>query len=83
MGTNNIDAFLLLKNKFLEYDLQFLSYTLFLESNYRGDEIAAWITQWRGEELESLLIIDDYTDIKPYGRVFYGLPLWKELQSAM
>ena len=74
IGKNNIDAFLLLKNKFLEYDLQsdlqFLSYTPFLETNYRGDEIAAWITQWRGEEIEPLLILDDYTDIKPYGRFF-------------
>jgi histidinol phosphatase-like enzyme len=65
--TVSAQDFISLKNKLNEFGIEFLSRTPRLESGYRGEEIDTWLKSWRGEPVESFVILDDDTDMKPHG----------------
>lgn len=67
LGMHTDGSFELIRDKLLEYDIRLLSRTPKLESGYRGEEIDTWLKSWRGETIESFVILDDDTDMKPHG----------------
>jgi hypothetical protein len=67
LGMNTDGSFDLLKKKLLEYGIELMSRTPKLESGYRGEEIDTWLKSWQGEPIESFIILDDDTDMKPHG----------------
>jgi len=64
--SRNAEDFTKLENKLKEYDITFISRTPRLASGYRGEEIKTWIDNWKGEPVESFIIIDDDADMKPF-----------------
>lgn len=62
----NAEDFTKLENKLKESDITFISRTPRLSSGYRGEEIKTWIDNWKGESVESFIIIDDDADMKPF-----------------
>ena len=54
-----------LVKKLKEYDLLIYSHTPVLRE-YRGKEIDQWLKNWRGETIESFVILDDDADMQPY-----------------
>lgn len=67
LGMQTDGSFDLLRCKLLEYDIKLISRTPKLESGYRGEEIDTWLKSWRGDKVESFVILDDDTDMKPHG----------------
>ena len=61
-----IRVFEALEKKLSEYDLEFLSYTEDFGS--RGEEIDLWLKNWKGEQVENFIILDDMypEDLKLY-----------------
>lgn len=58
-----------LKYKLEEFDIHFLSYTPvnhYSTRAYRGDEIKQWLDNWKGDIVESFIILDDDSDMNPY-----------------
>lgn len=55
-----------LKDKFLEYDLEFIARTPITSDGYRGAEIDMFLKGWKGESITNFIILDDDTDMKPY-----------------
>ena len=64
--SRNAEDFTKLENKLSHFDITFLSRTPRLASGYRGEEIKTWIDNWKGEPVESFVIIDDDADMKPF-----------------
>lgn len=62
----NADDFTRLEEKLQESEITFISRTPRLSSGYRGEEIKTWLDNWKGESVESFIIIDDDTDMKPF-----------------
>ena len=52
-----IRLFEALEKKLSEYDLELLSYTE--DFGTRGEEIDLWLKSWKGESIESFVILDD------------------------
>ena len=52
-----IRLFEALEKKLSEYDLELLSYTE--DFGTRGEEIDLWLKNWKGEQVESFIILDD------------------------
>ena len=63
LGMQTDGSFDLLRSKLLEYDIKLISRTPKLESGYRGEEIDTWLKSWRGDKVESFVILDDDTDM--------------------
>lgn len=57
--------FCMLRDKLQEYGIEMIDYTMITEEGYRGNEIKMWLDSWEGEEIESILILDDDDDMKP------------------
>ncbi len=64
--SRNAEDFTKLEDKLNEYGITFISRTPMLASGYRGEEIKSWLGNWSGESVESFIIIDDDTDMKPF-----------------
>lgn len=60
------DDFIRLENKLKEYGITFLSRTPMTEERHRETEIDMWIKNWGGDVIESFVILDDDSDMKPY-----------------
>lgn len=56
-----IRHFLALQEKMREFGLEFLNRTPVLNEsmNHRGEEIDQWLREWKGEPVESFVILDD------------------------
>lgn len=55
-------------DKFKEYDIEFHSITpTCKETSYRGWEIQTWFKDHMDTNIESFIILDDDSDLKPYG----------------
>lgn len=67
LGLHTDGSFELLRNKLLEHGISLLSKTPKLKSAYRGEEIDAWLKNWKGEPVEAFIILDDDNDMKPHG----------------
>jgi len=66
MSSKNAEDFTKLEEKLREYGITFISRTPRLISGYRGDEIHKWILNWKGDPIESFIIVDDDADMKPF-----------------
>ena len=66
-GKDSIDVkdFIALRDKCLEFGIEFLDYTP-VYYYYRGEEIDFWLKDWKGEPIESFVILDDGVDMEPY-----------------
>lgn len=49
-----------------KYGSKLLSSTPLTTHCYRGAEIHQWLEEWKGETVESFVILDDNIDMKPY-----------------
>src|SRR5574344_2699208 len=60
-GINTIEArlFKKLNHKLSNYGITFISKTPILENGYRGEEIDLWLHNWKGEPIDSFVILDD------------------------
>lgn len=60
--------FLKLKEKLEEYGIKLWSRTPIHNyyGSYRGSEIKEWIDNWQGRRIESIVILDDDSDMEPY-----------------
>lgn len=58
--------FIALRDKLKENGLELMSRTPITKEAYRGTEIDMWLKSWGGEPIESFIIIDDDSDLKPY-----------------
>lgn len=56
-----------LRKKFKEFGMEFISKTPIDSRGYRGNEIKEWLQNWKGENIESFIILDDDNDMKPFG----------------
>lgn len=71
-GLNTRDAahFIALRDKLLEYDIELMDHTPITNGsmNRRGEEIDMWIKSWKGEPIESLVLLDDLNGayLRPY-----------------
>lgn len=56
-----IRHFIALRDKLREFGLEFLDKTPVINEgmNHRGEEIAQWLKEWKGEPVESFVILDD------------------------
>lgn len=68
-STNSVD-FCLLRDKLLEYGIEIVSRTPITEQGHRGHEIEMWLSLWKDEEVESILILDDCGNIYPFKDFF-------------
>lgn len=66
--TQDARDFVMLRNKLLEYGIGMIDYTPWIENEYRGTQIDLWLKGWKGEPVEKMLILDDYDDMKLYGK---------------
>ncbi|WP_051152991.1 HAD domain-containing protein [Lacrimispora indolis] len=64
--SRNAEDFAKLEEKLKESGITFISRTPRLANGYRGEEIKTWIDNWKGEPVESFVIIDDDADMKPF-----------------
>lgn len=59
-----------LRDKLLEYGIELLDHTPVLDGTMecRGEEIDLWMKEWDGEEIQSLVILDDLNGryLRPY-----------------
>lgn len=62
----HVEDFNKLEEKLNESGITFISRTPILPSGYRGEEIKSWLDNWMGEPVESFVIIDDDSDMKPF-----------------
>lgn len=62
----NVEDFTRLEEKLRENGITFISRTPRLASGYRGEEIKTWLDNWKGESVESFVIIDDDADMRPF-----------------
>lgn len=58
-------SFIDLRKKFQEFGMRISSKTGDWKKN-RGLEIEEWLNNWKGESIESFIIIDDWSDIGPF-----------------
>lgn len=66
-NTQDAEDFTKLEEKLKEYGISLFSYTPVLKNRHRGSEIHKWLEQWTKElSVESFIILDDDTDMKPY-----------------
>lgn len=64
----DIRLFDALVEKLKEYDIELMSYTE--DFGLRGEEIDKWLSEWRGELIESFIILDDMggAQLRPHSR---------------
>lgn len=60
--------FCMLREKLLEYGLEIMSRTPITNRGHRGSEIDMWLNAWKGENIESIVILDDHADMHPYSQ---------------
>lgn len=71
-GLNTRDAkhFVALRDKLLEFGIELLDHTPITNGsmNHRGEEIDMWLKSWKGEPIESLVLLDDLNGayLRPY-----------------
>lgn len=71
-GLDTIDSkfFVGLRDKLLEHGIELLDYTPITDGgmNRRGEEIDMWLKDWKGEPIESMVILDDLNGryLRPY-----------------
>lgn len=70
-GKINADSldFVALQNKLKEFNIELYDYTPLSEKRNRGNEILEWVENHL-DEIDSMLILDDDSDIKPFGHFF-------------
>ena len=61
----NARDFITLERKCHEHGIAFMSMTPILQAP-RGEEIVAWLHRWKGQPVESFVILDDDNDMQPY-----------------
>lgn len=62
----HVEDFNRLEEKLKGSGITFIARTPILANSYRGEEIKIWLDSWRGETVESFVIIDDDADMKPF-----------------
>jgi len=60
------EDFILLVEMLRKFGMELISKTPITRHGYRGAEIYQWMNEWRGEQVEKFVIIDDCDDMKPY-----------------
>lgn len=55
----DVDDFIALRDKLREFGLEMVDYTPRMSGIRRGEEITAWLKYWKGEQIESFVILDD------------------------
>ncbi len=70
LNTRDVNHFIALRDKLLEYGIELLDYTPITNGamNRRGEEIDMWLKAWKGEPIESLVLLDDLNGcyLRPY-----------------
>lgn len=59
MQNRNVDLYLALKDKLLDFGLEIMDCTPIIAYDQRGAEIDKWLREWDGEPIESFVILDD------------------------
>lgn len=64
----DIRMFETLKNKLFKFGIELLDYTE--DFGLRGEEIDKWLSEWKGEEIESFVILDDMdgAELRPHAQ---------------
>lgn len=57
--------YIALRDKLLEYGIELMDKTP-MGIGIRGEEIFRWFKSWKGEHIESFVILDDRTDLEPF-----------------
>lgn len=70
-GVDSIDSrdFVLLRDKLKEFDLDLYDYTSCPITSDRGSKIKEWLSK-HFEEVDSILVLDDESNIKPFNKFF-------------
>lgn len=80
-----IRHFLALQEKLREFGLELMDYTLVIneDMNHRGEEIDQWLREWKGEPVESFVILDDLNGkyLRPYSDRLVRTPIRKGLEQ--
>lgn len=70
LNTRDVKHFIALRDKLLEFGIELMDYTPITNvgTNRRGEEIDMWMKDWKGEPIESLVILDDLNGVylRPY-----------------
>lgn len=84
----DIRLFEALVSKLKEFDIELMDYTE--DFGFRGEEIDLWLKQWRGEPIESYVILDDMggAEMRPHSRYLVQTGFWdgilpKHVQKAV
>ncbi|MGL5436849.1 MAG: HAD domain-containing protein [Lachnospiraceae bacterium] len=77
------DDFSMLCQEFDKYGLTFMSKTPIITRSYgfRGNEIKEWLVNWRGEVIESFVILDDGSDMNPFAHKLVQTSMIKGLEQ--
>lgn len=70
LNTRDVSHFIALRDKLLEFGIELMDYTPITNGgmNRRGEEIDMWFKSWKGEPIESLVLLDDLNGayLRPY-----------------
>lgn len=70
LNTMEADHFIALRDKLREFGIEFLDYTPITDERMkrRGEEIDMWMKNWKGESIESIVLLDDLSGyyLRPY-----------------
>lgn len=81
----DVKLFTALKDELEKYNIHFIDYTPITNGvrGMRGEEVDMWLKSWKGEEIESFVILDDLNGVflRPYASRLVQTSMSKGLQD--
>ena len=78
--SENAFDYLALEKKLAEFDIEIMSHTPISDPEFRGHEIDEWLQTWKGETIESFVILDDGDRMKPHNAKLVQTSFMKGLE---